>query len=388
MTHESVGLTMLAGVKVLDFSQALSGPYLTLMLADLGAEVTKVENPGRGDDSRHWGPPYLGDDAAYFMSVNRGKRSVRLDLKDPDDLATCHRLVALSDVVVENWRPGIAARLGLGADALRAINPRLVYCSISGYGQDQGTRSGYDQILQGTSGVMNLTGSPGEPTKWGVPIGDLAAGMFAATAIAAALYERQSTGQGRTIDIAMQDCLVSMLTHQAARFFSTGVTPVSDNNSHATIAPYGMLRVSDGFVNVCVGNDSQFARMCEVLGLGSLPTDPRFATNAQRVAHKPELLAEIDRVLHVMTAAVVITSLESVGVPVGAVRDIGEVLEDPATAARGMVVTFDREDSGPVRVVNTPWKFDGIAPTTDRPPPRLGEHDLEVRDEAARGGVT
>ena len=381
MTHESVGLTMLAGVKVLDFSQALSGPYLTLMLADLGAEVTKVENPGRGDDSRHWGPPYLGDDAAYFMSVNRGKRSVRLDLKDPDDLATCHRLVALSDVVVENWRPGIAARLGLGADALRAINPRLVYCSISGYGQDQGTRSGYDQILQGTSGVMNLTGSPGEPTKWGVPIGDLAAGMFAATAIAAALYERQSTGQGRTIDIAMQDCLVSMLTHQAARFFSTGVTPVSDNNSHATIAPYGMLRV-------CVGNDSQFARMCEVLGLGSLPTDPRFATNAQRVAHKPELLAEIDRVLHVMTAAVVITSLESVGVPVGAVRDIGEVLEDPATAARGMVVTFDREDSGPVRVVNTPWKFDGIAPTTDRPPPRLGEHDLEVRDEAARGGVT
>lgn len=386
--QDQVGLTMLAGVKVLDFSQALSGPYLTLMLADLGAEVTKVENPGRGDDARHWGPPYLGEDSAYFMSVNRGKRSIRLDLKDPDDLATCHRLVELSDVVVENWRPGTAERLGLGAEAMHARNPRLVYCSISGFGQDQGTRSGYDQILQGTSGVMKLTGPPGEPTKWGVPIGDLAAGMFAATAIAAALYERRATGLGRTIDIAMQDCLVSMLTHQAARFFGTGVTPVSDNNSHATIAPYGLLRAGDGFVNVCVGNDSQFARMCEVLGLGGLPDDPRYATNSQRVAHKAELLAELEPVLHAMTAEAVIEALESVGVPVGAVRDMGQVLEDPVTAARGMVVTFARDDSGPVRVVNTPWKFDGLAPTSRRPPPRLGEHDLEVRAEARMEGTT
>ena len=193
----AIGLDLLADVRVVDFTQALSGPYCTLMLADLGADVVKVEPPGRGDDSRHWGPPYAGEDATYFMAVNRNKRSVALDLKTEHGLASARALVDDADVVVENWRPGTAARLGLGAESLRTQHPRLVFCSISGFGQDQGTRSGYDQILQGTSGVMSLTGPPGEPTKWGVPVGDLSAGMFATTAILAALHDRARTGVGR-----------------------------------------------------------------------------------------------------------------------------------------------------------------------------------------------
>jgi formyl-CoA transferase len=209
-------------VRVVDFTQALSGPYCTLMLADLGAEVIKIERPGVGDDARRWGPPFIGVDAAYFMSVNRNKRSAELDLKDVDQVAQVRQLAATADVVVENWRPGTAERLGLGPQGLRALNPRLIFCSISGFGQDQGPRSGYDQIVQGTSGVMSLTGLAGHPTKCDVPVADISAGMFAATAIVAALLERHTTGVGKTIDIAMQDCLVAMLTHQATRFLATG----------------------------------------------------------------------------------------------------------------------------------------------------------------------
>ena len=379
------GLTLLSGVTVVDFTQALSGPYCTMMLADLGADVVKVESPHRGDDARHWGPPFVGNDAAYFVSVNRNKRSIALDLKNADDLAVCLDMVATADVVVENWRPGTAARLGLGPEQLRAKYPQLVYVSISGFGQDQPDRSGYDQILQGTSGVMCLTGPPNEPTKWGVPIGDIAAGMFAATAVTSALYERRATGVGRTIDVAIQDCLVSMLTHYAARYFRTGVTPLSDYNGHATIAPYGLFRVRDGFINVCVGNDSQFVRMCTALDLSSLADDRRFATNAGRVAHKADLLAVLNPVLAALDASDAIDSLEQVGVPVGPVRDIGEVLEDPATYDRNMVVTFERDDSGAARVVNSPWKFDNVAAAIRLPPPHLGQHGSEVRDHARRG---
>jgi len=375
------GLGQLAGVRVVDFSQALSGPYCTLMLADLGADVIKIENPDRGDDSRHWGPPFVGADAAYFMSVNRNKRSVACDLKDPAGLRIVTELVQTADVVVENWRPGTAARLGVGAERLRATNPRLVYCSISGYGQDRGPLSGYDQIVQGTSGVMPMTGPPGVPTKWGVPIGDIAAGMFAAASITAVLLERERTGTGRVIDIAMQDSLVSMLTHHAARHLHTGVVPPSDHNGHSTIVPYGTFRTADGFVNVCVGNDSQFHRLCEALDRRDLAADPRFATNPLRVTAKQDLLAVVDPIFAALTTAQVVAALERVGVPVGAVRDIGEVLADPATAQRHMLLDFDRADVAGVRVVNTPWKIDDAAPSVRRPPPRLGEHTDEVLGE-------
>lgn len=378
----AAGLSLLDGIHVVDFTQALSGPYCTLMLADLGADVVKVESPQRGDDARHWGPPFVGGDAAYFMSVNRNKRSVAFDLKDTDDLAKVCELIEAADVVVENWRPGTAARLGLGAERLHQLSRRLVVCSISGYGQDMGTRSGYDQILQGTSGVMRITGPAGEPTKWGVPIADIAAGMFAANAIIAALFERERTGTGRVVDIAMQDSLVAMLTHHAARYLSNGITPVSDHNGHSTITPYGMFEVSDGFVNMCVGNDSQYQRMCSALGRPDLAANGRYATNPLRNQHKAELLSELDAVFAALTVAEVVAALQAVGVPVGPVNDIGQVLDDPVTHQRSMVLTFNRDDCGPARVVNTPWKFDSAAPCVRLPPPHLGEHNDEVLAEA------
>lgn len=372
-----MSLAQLDGVRVVDFTQALSGPYCTMMLADLGADVLKVEAPGRGDDARHWGPPFVGDDAAYFVSVNRNKRSVALDLKDPSDLRRALELVGTADVLVENWRPGTAGRLGLGADHLRALNPRLVYCSISGYGQEH-TRSGYDQIVQGTSGSMSLTGPPGEPAKWGVPVGDLAAGMFAATAIVSVLYERERTGRGRVVDIAMQDSLVSMLTHHAARFLQTGRQPPSDHNGHATIAPYGAFRAADGFVNICVGNDSQFQRMCRALGLAELGADPRFRTNPDRVVNKQQMLAVLEPAIGARTVSDVVSALKAVGVPVGPVRDLRAVLADPETLARDMVLDVARADGPAARVVNTPWKIDGQAPGVRLPWPALDEHATEA----------
>jgi formyl-CoA transferase len=381
------GLGQLDGVRVIDFSQALSGPYCTLMLADLGADVIKIENPHTGDDSRHWGPPFVGDDAAYFMSVNRNKRSVACDLKDPEGLQSVLDIAATADVVVENWRPGTAARLGVGAEQLRALNPRLVYCSISGYGQDQGPRSGYDQIVQGTSGVMPMTGPDGVPTKWGVPIGDIAAGMFAAASIMAVLVERERTGVGRVIDIAMQDSVVALLSHHAARYLHTGIVPPSDHNGHSTIAPYGTFSAVDGFVNVCVGNDSQFRRMCGAIGRSDLAADPCFATNPERVRAKAALLAALEPTFAALTVDEVVTALEAVGVPVGPVRDIGAVLADGSTAQRRLLLEFDRSDITGARVVNTPWKIDGVAPALRCPPPHLGEHTADVLADLSRHDV-
>ena len=379
-------LTLLSDVRVVDFTQALSGPYCTLMLADLGADVIKVENAVRGDDSRHWGPPFIGEDAAYFWSVNRNKRSLAANLKDTADLAVVLQLVESADVVVENWRPGTAGRLGLDAASLRARHPRLVHCSISGFGQDGGPRSGYDQIVQGESGVMSLTGPPGEPTKWGVPVGDISAGMFATSAILAALYERRASGVGRSIDIAMQDSLVSMLTHHAARYLNGSPLPGSDHNGHATIAPYGLFRAADGLLNICVGNDSQFVRMCRALDQPGLSDDRRFGTNAERVARKDELSELIEKALAELPVADAGARLTTVGVPAGRVRNIGEVLDDPATTDREMVLDVPRAGEADARVVNTPWKFDGRAPRVHRAPPRLGEHNASFTAVAAQEG--
>ncbi|MHA3701228.1 CaiB/BaiF CoA transferase family protein [Jatrophihabitans sp. YIM 134969] len=374
----TTGLDLLAGVRVVDFTQALSGPFSTMMLADLGADVVKVEAPGRGDDARHWGPPFVGDDSAYFMSVNRNKRSVALDVKNPVDLQAVLDLVATADVVVENWRPGTAARLGLDATTLRADNPGLIICSISGYGQDGDSRAGYDQIVQGTSGVMSLTGPLGVPVKWGVPAADLASGMFAATAVVAALYERRASGRGRDLDIAMQDSLVAMLTQHAARHLATGELPPKDFNGHSAIAPYGTFGTADGHVNICVGNDAQFQRMCAGLDLDELAADPRFATNPLRLASQGELLRRLGERLDALTTDDVIARLETAGVPVGPIDDLARVLHDPGVRRRDMVVTVHRDGHGDTEVVNGPWKVDGRSSVVRRDPPRLGEHTEEV----------
>jgi crotonobetainyl-CoA:carnitine CoA-transferase CaiB-like acyl-CoA transferase len=379
---QAPALDLLSGVRVIDFTQALSGPFGTMMLADLGADVVKIEAPGRGDDARHWGPPFIGDDAAYFVSVNRNKRSVALDLKDEADHRAVLALVATADVVVENWRPGTAARLGLDAARLRADNPGLIICSISGYGQDGEAHAGYDQIVQGTSGVMSLTGPPGEPVKWGVPSGDICAGMFAATAIVAALYDRRTTGRGRDLDLAMQDSLVAMLTHQAARYLATGRLPPKDHNSHSAIAPYGTYEVGDGFVNICVGNDAQFVRLCQALDLPDLAADPRLATNPLRLLVKEELDERLTERLRTRTVDETIRDLRAVGVPVGAIADLAQVLHDPDVRRRGMVVPVHREGHGTTEVVNGPWKVDGRSGSVYRQPPVLGEHTDEVLREA------
>src|SRR6202140_2256848 len=320
--HEPEGMPTeaslpLDGIRVLDLTHALAGPYCTMLLGDLGADVIKLEPPS-GDHSRQWGPPFIGSESSYFLSVNRNKRSVVLDLKHAGARSAARALALVSDVVVESFKPGTAERLGLGPKELRARKPDLVYASISGYGQNQPTLAGYDQIAQGTSGLMSLTGTAeGPPLKVGVPVGDITAGMFAAHAILAALVARARTGKGAYIDVALNDALLALHTYQAGRFFATGDAPGREGNHHATIAPYGTFKVRDGFINVAVGSDAQYQRFCEALGAPELASDPRFTTNAQRQSARPELVREIERRLQGRSAAEWLDRLEEQGIPAG-----------------------------------------------------------------------
>src|ERR1700682_5115320 len=285
----------LDGIRVLDLTHALAGPYCTMLLGDLGADVIKLEPP-TGDHSRQWGPPFIGSESSYFLSVNRNKRSVVLDLKHAAARSAARALALASDVVVESFKPGTAERLGLGPKELRKRKPDLVYASISGYGQKQPTLAGYDQIAQRASGLMSLPGTAeGPPLKVGVPVGDITAGMFAAHAILAALVARARTGKGAYIDVALNDALLALHTYQAGRFFATGDAPGREGNHHATIAPYGPFKVRDGFINVAVGCDTQYQRFSEALDAPELASDPRFTTNAQRQEARSELTQEIER---------------------------------------------------------------------------------------------
>jgi formyl-CoA transferase len=372
----------LDGVRVADFTQALSGPYCTMLLADLGADVVKVELPGRGDDSRHWGPPFVGDTAAYFLAVNRNKRSIDLDLQSPGGREAAETLVAGSDVLVENWRPGTAARLGLDAATLTGRHPRLVHCSITGFGGDGAPRAGYDQIVQGMAGWMSLTGdAAGEPLKVGIPVGDIAAGMFAAHGILAALFRRERTGEGAVVDVAMLDSLVAMLAYQATRFFATGVAPLREGNQHATIAPYGTFPTQDGSLNVCVGNDVQFQRLCEALDAPHLGGDPRYETNRLRMQHRDELSGEISALMRKVTSADLLDRLELAGIPAGPIRTLDEVFADEEVQRRGLQLRVDHEELGQVSVPGGPWRIDGVPVSARLPPPVLGQHTEAILDD-------
>jgi formyl-CoA transferase len=376
------GSLPLEGIRVADFTQALSGPYCTMLLADLGADVVKVERPGQGDDSRHWGPPFVGNTAAYFLAVNRNKRSLELDLRSPGGRQAAAALVAKSDVVVENWRPGTSARLGLDAATLRERHPRLVHCSISGFGSDGPPRAGYDQIVQGMSGWMSLTGEgAGEPTKAGVPVGDISAGMFAAHGIMAALFKRERTGEGSVVDVAMLDSLVAMLAYQATRFFATGVPPLREGNQHATIAPYGTFPTKDGSLNVCVGNDQQFQRLCAALNAQQLGGDSRYQTNPLRLEHRAELTDELSRVLRELTSADLLERLELAGVPAGPIRTLDEVFADEDVQRRALQLRVDHEELGEVSVPGGPWRIDGEPVSARLPPPVLGQHTAQILQE-------
>ena len=372
-------LLPLDGIRVADFTQALSGPYCTMLLADLGADVVKVEMPGRGDDSRHWGPPFVGDTAAYFLAVNRNKLSLELDLRSPAGREAAAALVASSDVVVENWRPGAAARLGLDAVTLTERHPRLVHCSISGFGSDGPPRAGYDQIVQGMSGWMSLTGEgKGEPFKAGVPVGDISSGMFAAHAILAALFKRERTGQGAVVDVAMLDSLVAMLAYQATRFFATGVAPLREGNQHATIAPYGTFVTKDSSLNVCVGNDQQFQRLCVALEAQQLGANPLYQTNSLRLQHRDELTHEVSEVMRTLTSADVLDRLELAGVPAGPIRTLDEVFADEDVQRRGLQLRVDHEQLGQVSVPGGPWRIDDEGVSARLPPPVLGQHTEQI----------
>ena len=374
----------LAGVRVFDLTHALAGPYCTMLLGDLGADVLKIETPGEGDHSRHWGPPFIEGESSYFLSVNRNKRSVALDLKSELGKRAARDLAGHCDVVVENLRPGTAARLGLGYPDLSPANPGLVYCSISGFGQDRPALAGYDQIVQGTSGVMSLTGSgDGPPTKFGVPIGDISSGMFGAHAILASLLERQRTGRGRQIDVAMQDSLLALLTYQAGRYFATGTAPLREGNQHPTIAPYGTFQTREGLINVAVGSESQWRSFCEALGQSELATDPRFASNGDRQLNRALLNVELERLMGAHSALEWQPILEGAGVPAGPILDLEEVFSQPGITARGMRVEVRHPVAGAVSMVSPPWKLDGEAFSVSRPPPTLGQHTLEVLREVA-----
>jgi crotonobetainyl-CoA:carnitine CoA-transferase CaiB-like acyl-CoA transferase len=368
----------LAGIRVLDFTHALAGPYCTMLLGDLGADVIKVEPPS-GDHSRQWGPPFINGEASYFLSVNRNKRSVVLDLKRPAALGVAEKLAIASDVVVENFKPGTMARLGLDAERLQRMKAALVYASISGFGQNQPTLAGYDQIAQGTSGMMSMNAMPeGPPMKVGVPIGDIAAGMFASQAILAALVERASTGRGRRIDVALNDSLLALLTYQAGRFFATGDLPSNEGNHHATIAPYGTFAVRDGFINVAVASDPQFMRFCEAIRAPELAEDPRFASNALRQAARPELESAIEGNLRTDTRAHWLERFQQFGIPAGPILDIDEAFASPLAMEREMSVEVEHPKSGRITQVGAPWKIDGESSPVRIPPPLLGQHTAEV----------
>ena len=369
----------LAGIRVLDLTHALAGPFCTMLLGDLGADVIKVEAPGDGDHARRWGPPFVNGESTYFLSVNRNKRSVALDLKLEAGQRAAVDLALASDVLVENFRPGTAARLGLGWDDLHERRPQLVYASISGFGQGRPALAGYDQIAQGTSGLMSITGEPqGKPVKSGVPVGDIVAGMFAAHAVLAALVERAGSGTGRYVDVALNDSLLAILTYQAGRYFATGVPPGRDGNHHPTVAPYGTFATRDGHLNLAVGSDEQYRRFCEALEAPALATDPRFATNADRQAARTELVIEIERRLTRRTTGEWLARMEAAGIPAGPILDLAMAFSDPVAVERDMRVDVDHPVAGRIGQVGAPWKLDGRSSPVRMPPPLLGQHTDEV----------
>jgi crotonobetainyl-CoA:carnitine CoA-transferase CaiB-like acyl-CoA transferase len=387
----------LAGLKVLELARILAGPWVGQTLADLGADVVKVERAGAGDDTRAWGPPFVegADDedlsAAYFHSCNRGKRSVAVDFETPEGQALVRRLAAHADVLIENFKLGGLRKYGLDYESLREINPRLVYCSITGFGQSgpYAARAGYDFIIQGMGGIMDLTGEPdGEPQKPGVAFADIFTGVYSSVAILAALRRRDETGTGAHIDMALFDVQTSVLANQALNYLVSGKVPHRMGNAHPNLVPYQVFPVSDGHVIVAVGNDAQFARFVRILGVAELATDPRFASNRERIRHREELIALLTARTHETTREALLAALEREGVPGGPINNIADVFADPQVAARGMRVDLPAPHvrGGAIPSVRSPFMLDGQPLVSDRPPPQLGEHDEEVLSDPAWGG--
>jgi len=381
----------LAGVKVLDLSRVLAGPWCTQLLADLGAEVVKVERPSSGDDTRHWGPPWHGEGdrrvAAYFLSCNRGKRSAAIDFAQPDGAALVRKLAAEADVLVENFRVGGLAKFGLDAASLRAANPRLVYASITGFGQDgpYADRAGYDFMIQAMGGLMSITGRPdgepgGGPMRVGVAVADLFTGMYTAVAVLAALFRREKTGEGAHIDMALLDTQLAVLANQASNFLVSGEDPPRQGNTHPNIVPYQPFEAADRPLVIAVGNDRQFARLAELSGHPEWASDPRFATNSARVANRDEIVGMVAEAIRAQPAAYWFDRLEAAGIPAGPINRISEAIADVQAQHRHMVRTI-----AGVPMVGSPVRIDGERSDSDLPPPALGEHTDEILKQLGLG---
>src|SRR5438552_1705992 len=374
----------LSDIRVIDLTRALAGPYCTLMLADHGADVVKVEMPGTGDETREWAPPSIEGVSAYYLAINRNKRSVTCDLKHPDGKRVLERLIERADVVVENFSPGVMGRLGFADDQLRSINRRAVICHLSGFGQDGPGRAwaAYDLVVQGMGGVMSLTGVPGgDPVMVGVPQADMVAGMFAAFAIVAALEARHRTREGQIIDATMIGGQVALLSRQAARYFADGTVPRPEGNVHASIVPYQTFRAADGFVNICCANNALFERLCRAIDLEDLLDDGRFADNASRVKHREALVPLIAARVHAMTKGDVVRKLREANVPVGPINDLAEVFNDPVVRHLGLIAEVDHPVAGRVRAPGIPLRMSLTPGSVRRAPPLLGEHTDEVLRE-------
>jgi len=372
----------LAGIRVADFSRVLAGPLATMLLADLGADVVKVERPETGDDTRGWGPPFVEGDAAYFLSLNRNKRSVTLDLSTDDGRSAARRLALGSDVVVENFRPGLMQRFGLDHRTLSAERPDLVYCSLTAFGDQAGTRPGYDIIVQALSGLMSFTGQPGgEPTKVGVALLDVICGLYAANAVQAALLRRSSTGRGGRVTVSLFDASVAALVNQAANYLLGGLVPVPLGNAHPNIVPYQLFETSDRPFILAAGNDRLFERTCEVIGRPELASDERFLTNADRVRNREALIPILSEAFAARTVDEWVEALEAASVPSAPVRTVDEVF----TSAEGAAALQEVDDPvrGLLRLVAEPIHVDGRVTPVRMPPPRLGEHTEQVLSELA-----
>jgi crotonobetainyl-CoA:carnitine CoA-transferase CaiB-like acyl-CoA transferase len=384
----------LSGLRVLDLSRILAGPSCTQILGDLGADVIKIERPGAGDDTRGWGPPFLPagadgaahGDSAYFLSTNRNKRSLTVDISAPEGLAIVRELAQGSDVLIENFKVGDLDRRGLGWEAMHAIAPRLVYCSVTGFGQTgpYASQAGYDFIIQGMGGLMSLTGEPeGAPMKVGVPISDIMAGMYATVAILAALRERDATGLGRRIDISLLDCQVAWLYNQVSNYLVSGRVPVRHGNAHPNIVPYETIQTSDGHINLGVGNDGQFRRLCALIGLPKLAADARFERNADRLENRETLLGQIRPAFRTRTSAEWISACNDAGIPCGPIYSVPEMIEDAHVQARGLVqeTAHPGQPDKPIRLMRSPLRIEGHDLGIRRAPPTLGEHTEEVLAE-------
>lgn len=371
----------LAGIKVLDLSRALAGPYCTMLLADYGAEVIKVELPGTGDDTRGWGPPFVQGESAYFMSINRNKKSLTLDMKNTKSKEILERMIRQSDVMVENFRPGAADRLGLGYEQVKKVNPKIIYCSISGFGQDGPYRElpGFDQTLQGMGGMMSITGEPnGPPMKVGVAIADISGGMFAAYGIMLALFNRERTGAGQWVDTSLLDSQIAWLTYRAGEYFASGKLPEKVGSGHPMIVPYQAFKAKDEYINIAVGNDQLWKRFCKVIGMEQIMDDPKFAVNAKRVENRKDLIDILSKAIETKTGAEWLKLLEDAGIPAGPIYTLDKLFSDPQVLHRKMAVELQHPRAGTIKVTGVPVKLSETPGEIYSPPPLLGQHSREV----------